>query len=411
MLRKNTRDVLFTRKRGTAAAEPPQQIARQKRRVKCLTPVSIIGLCVMLVGLYLTNRMIDTDIVLQVDLHLTKPNDTDLVLQKIDTDVLLPLCNMEQLKKGRWEPHRFPKPPYNPVQGIKTKKNNGQWPCYGEDGPNMSQPLDTFKWNANSVSDQTCSFPQRDFATDFCELAYNKTVAFLGDSITLEQFEDLALSTGVKGIDIASILWDKKNHGSTLIVKTCAHQTTTLMFRRTHFLEIVSDFLNNATPDILLLNTGQWYTNKVVKLIERRYDTIKEWQAKCKILGKDCQLIWRTTVPGHPFCTKYTEPAISVEKMEQLVANISWYPIRKGEPQYHWWDFKHQNQLVMNSLDQSELGFDVLPSYDFLILRPDVHRKLTPEGTPDCAHACLLEGSVSLVNQLFLQLIRLHKHE
>ena len=157
-------------------------------------------------------------------------------------------------------------------------------------------------------------------------------------------------------------------------------------------MEVLNDFMMEVkhAPDVLVLNTWVWYKPNLVRNVERRYGAIKGWQEKCRKQGRYCHIIWRTTAPGYPRCTDYNQPSTTVEEMEDLVANLTWYPL-KGGKRGHWWKFKEQNLLMMESLNKSGLGFEVIPSYDVHILRPDSHKSLVPpQGEIDCLHHCLL---------------------
>ena len=188
---------------------------------------------------------------------------------------------------------------------------------------------------------------------------------------------------------------------------------TTLIYRRTFWMEVLHGFMIevNHTPDVLVLNTGSWYVPNVVGRVERRYGAIKGWQEKCREQGRDCHVVWRTTAPGHPRCAEYNQPSTSVEEMEDLVANLTLYPLKDGTPDFHWWEFKQQNVLMLESLNKSGLGFDVIPAYDVHLLRPDSHQKWTPNGERDCLHHCLLYGPVEVVNEFLLQLLRIRQRE
>ena len=89
-------------------------------------------------------------------------------------------------------------------------------------------------------------------------------------------------------------------------------------------------------------------------------------------------------------------PSNDIQEMEALVANRSNYAPGK-EQQFHWWDMKHQNQLMLDAFSKSGLTYQVIDAYDINILRPDQHR--------DCLHSCYL-GKIDVYNQLMLHFLK-----
>jgi hypothetical protein len=94
----------------------------------------------------------------------------------------------------------------------------------------------------------------------------------------------------------------------------------------------------------------------------------------CTEKERDCLLIWRTTVPGHPDCAQYNEPSNSVAEMEELVNSYT----NSG---YNWEKFKIQNQLVLEAFAHTNLTYEVMDAYFINILRPDMH-----PSSADCLH-------------------------
>ena len=79
-------------------------------------------------------------------------------------------------------------------------------------------------------------------------------------------------------------------------------------------MEVLNGFMKEVkhAPDVLVLNTGSWYSSTLVRNAERRYGAIKKWQEKCREQCRDCHVVWQTTAPGHPRCTDYNQPYTSV---------------------------------------------------------------------------------------------------
>jgi len=93
--------------------------------------------------------------------------------------------------------------------------------------------------------------------------------------------------------------------------------------------------------------------------------------------------------------------------MEDRVKNMSnyenqtWLGSKKNKwKEMHWWDFKHQNKLVLEAFKKSSLRYDIIDAYEINILRPDLHR--------DGLHSCF-PGKMDIYNQLLLHFLRGNK--
>jgi hypothetical protein len=84
--------------------------------------------------------------------------------------------------------------------------------------------------------------------------------------------------------------------------------------------------------------------------------------------------------------------------MEALVANLSNYASGKAQ-NFHWWDMKHQNNLMLDAFSKSGLAYEVIDAYGINILRPDLHRP------GDCLHSCY-PGKMDVYNQLLLHFLK-----
>jgi hypothetical protein len=89
--------------------------------------------------------------------------------------------------------------------------------------------------------------------------------------------------------------------------------------------------------------------------------------------------------------------------METWIANRSNYDDRTMH--YHWYDYQHQNELVIDTLYRG-LGneFDVLDAYNLNIRRPDEHRS----SKGDCLHNCY-PGKMDVYNQLMLHFLKMRR--
>ena len=184
------------------------------------------------------------------------------------------------------------------------------------------------------------------------------------------------------------------------------------MYRRTFWVEVLNAFLDEFTPNILVINTGSWYKGdgEFLNGVKRRYGAITKWKQKCRLLHMDCQLIWRTTLPGHTNCQHFDQPATSVEQMTNYISNRSHYNTEK-QWGFHWQDFAHQTELITKSLQEKlEFDVDILPAYDLAILRPDAHR-YTQDGQYECLHFCALSGVANALTEVLMQLMRLRQQQ
>lgn len=204
----------------------------------------------------------------------------------------------------------------------------------------------------------------------------NRTVAIVGDSISFDHY--LSLSH-LLGVPRASPRAMKK---TALLTSQVCGSTSLLLGKRDFHLTQLSGIIKDYFPDVLVLNRGAHYAPDD-KLMEHIHTVLigqlQAWQQQCKEQGKDCLLVWRTSVPGHPNCTQYTKPSTSLQEMEELVrsAQIS--------HAYKWDQFSAQNKLVVNYLRQhaTNLSYEIMDAYHVNILRPDFHR------SSDCLHTCL----------------------
>lgn len=180
-----------------------------------------------------------------------------------------------------------------------------------------------------------------------------------------------------------------------------------LVFRRDDILSNITGAINDAFPEVLVFNRGAHYVNdsRLISGIQTNIEEVKNWKSRCKAMGIRCHAFWRTSVPGHPNCDRinFSEPVNNLEAMEAWISNRSNYNNRTIK--YHWYDYQHQNELVL-SLLQQELkdDFDVLDAYYLNILRPDEHR--AHQG--DCLHSCY-PGKMDVYNRLLLHFLYMRR--
>eukprot|EP00978_Attheya_sp_CCMP212_P043066 scaffold274501_cov72-Attheya_sp.AAC.1 len=89
-----------------------------------------------------------------------------------------PLCTLEEVRNGSWQPIRLDRPPYIPMASK----------CYTKEKLETATEWPTYHWHP---ANKQCEFSQWD-ADLFCHVSHNKTIALGGDSLTWEQFASLA---------------------------------------------------------------------------------------------------------------------------------------------------------------------------------------------------------------------------
>jgi hypothetical protein len=297
------------------------------------------------------------------------------------------LCNREEIQDGSWVQATIKAPPYV----SKTTHLR----CYPI-GEYTKGYWNTYEWQPAS----DCDFVEWRRKA-FCSLMTRATVMIIGDSLSWEHFSSLAQLLGLRVFQ--NTQHESKLHRSNHVQLAC-NNLVRLVFRRDDILSNLSHAIETAFPQVLVMNRGAHYVNdtRLVSGIQQNIEEIKEWKAKCRFMNIKCHLFWRTSVPGHPLCDKvnFTEPINNVQEMETWIANRSNYDDRTMH--YHWYDYQHQNELVIDTLYRG-LGndFDVLDAYNLNIRRPDEHRS----GQGDCLHNCY-PGKMDVYNQLMLHFLK-----
>ena len=376
-------------------------------------------------------------------------NSDGMMIQKKQKRKKLRLCTRDEIREGQWVPVQLDEPPYVPThskcytrQDLADAVTNQSWNTYHWYPYNA-----TSKWKIDTtITDPTTSDELRlcdysRWSTElFCSLMNNKTIAFGGDSITLEQFASLAGLLGITGLgahDQLTFTMDgvQYNQMKGISLPVCGGQSTIFYYRHRFLMYIDYFILNQSDPDILVLNRGSHYFKDDILLhgfpgdkrsitgIHSIINYTQEWQNqnwKCRqrtahqgSKSPNCLVIWKTTTVGHPYCDKFTKPVTSKIEMEQYIASQA--PIFGKK--YNWEHFNHQNTLVVQMFrdhvqrqkqEQSSTetyNFDVLDTYDLGLLRPDSH-----VSSKDCLHNCN-PGIQDEYNTMLLHLLRLHYEE
>jgi len=348
----------------------------------------------------------------------------------------LPLCSMDQVHGGRWiskilQPNEIPYRTnhYNSQCGSGQGSDDAYY-----EGPAYSRTdgtIQSFEWIQNNHS--SCFFEK--WSTDsFCRALKSDTdtatnndesnsnsnsnssnnnntstggaspsdidVFIMGDSLTREQFLSLFhLLQGPNGSP------DNQVDAYYPMTHDCGIQ---LVMRRLDYYvakeNMLSWELSHKNPTYVLINFGAHYVADPSHrwVIEHIAEDIRGWQNRCKLQNKECLMIWRTTVPGHPFCKSraYEYPGLNFLNWTLPYAE-KWLDAK--HPPHHWADFGHQNEIVLEIFRASGIDFVVMDAYRINILRPDGH-----VGGNDCLHSCL-GSKTDVYSQLLLHIIKLHK--
>lgn len=299
------------------------------------------------------------------------------------------LCPNKDLKIGRWVNVTYERPPYVPMRGEVNQRT-----CRREIKQN--RPFKTWMWvpdatTGRSNGSKSCVFQKFDNDA-YCRLMQNKTVAIMGDSISLDHYLSLTHLLGVpkalprvwkkKTVLLVSEVCGNNSHGND---NNHYNSTSKLIGKRDIHLNFLNEIVRDHFPDVLVLNRGAHYVSNDKLLAHLNTIILPQlivWQSRCVLEKKDCLLIWRTTVPGHPNCDQFMVPSTSVEEMEQYIAI-------NAKDEHHWGDFSVQNELMLTAFQNNEsllanISYEVMDAYHVNILRPDVH------ATSDCLHTCLL---------------------
>lgn len=313
------------------------------------------------------------------------------------------LCNRDEIRSGQWTAAVYPQAPY-----IPTNEYSKRSVCYSDE--DFEKPWSTWDWKptANCVFDRW----KRD---DFCALASPivatsnnstkvpqiATLAIVGDSLSWEHFSSLAMLMGLPSLEQDS---HRSYELNTNHIQMACNDTWKLVYRRSDALQHIPDVLETVQPNVVVINTGTHYHEDDVflSMMNETIQHLTGWQKNCTATAQNCILIVRTTVPGHPHCGNFTEPAQDLLAMEVLIGNVSTYSVwgPPGAPSFQWWNFKRQNELMLDLFAHSGLQYQVMDAYDVLTLRPDHHR---PPN--DCLHSCY-PSKTDVYNQWLLHLLK-----
>uniref|UniRef100_A0A448ZJR5 Trichome birefringence-like C-terminal domain-containing protein n=1 Tax=Pseudo-nitzschia multistriata TaxID=183589 RepID=A0A448ZJR5_9STRA len=314
-------------------------------------------------------------------------------------------CSRERIRKGEWKAVRREKPLYALDEDAWENK------CYQKKQTEKPAIIDSWEWiaNENGGDDKAdCSFAPFEVHR-FCQLNSNRTIAFLGDSISWQQFNSLNYLLGATDeyrttatIKINGVMTGSINNNA------CSGNTKLLWLRDNRAkVSRLHHIIGLYDPDVIVLNRGAHYVESSVLRMELNLTLGRalEWQRDCDKRGgeRDCLLVWRTTAPGFPDCENTPGP-IGIDRQAMAKDTVSdpshpWYQTRLNGHKFHWWDFAGQNAIVedlFQSRIRQGLRVSFLDFYEMAILRPDLHI-----GKGDCLHYCL-PGPHDAVNAVLL---------
>ena len=191
-----------------------------------------------------------------------------------------------------------------------------------------------------------------------------------------------------------------KSGSKDTFYRVCENQTL-LIYRRNDWFREYPELLRLFHPDTVVANRGAWYADhpKVLKRVEANMKFTQQWEEKV-------HFIWKTSVPGHPYCEAFSKPVENRNSIERYIENLTLYSDSGPyKPDFHWYDFKQQNALVVPKILEYIDDFDVIDSYATNVLRPDEH--ISNNLTVGCLHNCQPGSKTLLLNQWLLHLQRL----
>jgi GDSL/SGNH-like Acyl-Esterase family found in Pmr5 and Cas1p len=333
----------------------------------------------------------------------------------------LPLCRRYLIRLGQWLPAvNVTAPPYKTsVQHLRCYPSEE----YTTTTTGKSRWTHTYKWVPDAAFVGECAFDDYR-ADDLCALLPRATIAIVGDSLSWEQYRSLiSLHHTLTRQGYQQQSYELHQNIQQAI---CADGLTTVVYRRDDHLLNLADAIRQNFPTVLILNRGAHYVtdDELKRDLVGIIQTVKEWLKTCeKKYQMECHFFWRTSVPGHIGCNETSSsssditttaksnakitarriPHNNLADMEAWVENKSNY--NSVSIDYHWHDFRRQNELVLKEFKKAELSnFQVIDAYHLNILRPDEHR--THQG--DCLHSCF-PGKMDVYNQLLLHFLKMQR--
>lgn len=282
--------------------------------------------------------------------------------------------------------------------GNQSKPYSDRW-CSKE-----GQDWSDWMWVPTSKESTQCSKIVSDVRTlgrigdgpTVCEIFRNRSVLFVGDSLSYQQWESLVYSSGYEFSFPAITQRDKIKKMSptmSLCYNGEKHNATALYIRNDQLMDPPdhSDNCNYCYPfwehilnfDIIVFNRGAHIvsTDKIKKQtieFSKKLNALLENNNK-----KSPKIYWRTTVPGHPSCGEHTTPSKRHE--DELVGN-----------KFGWDVIPEQNGVMVEILSKA------IPELRFINAEKMTSDRRDRHNSPsDCLHYCV-PGPIDWWNQVLL---------
>lgn len=208
----------------------------------------------------------------------------------------------------------------------------------------------------------------------FCSILKDRTILFVGDSLTQEFYFTFLFSFGISKcppiydmkVDCSSILEESDNFES---------QSFRALFIRNDKLSVnhpyyenVNEWITTLIPEnisLLIMNRGAHYVDdhEFAAEIEYTFENLKSF------INNGNGVIFRSTVPGHGNFSSYfySKP---LEIAQQYDDSSQYIDLK---PEWHYKDFQRQNQIVKDLIYNRFQSIIYMDIYPFTVLRADGH--------------------------------------
>eukprot|EP01079_Euglenida_sp_SAG-EU17-18_P001413 gene1413-431_t len=306
-----------------------------------------------------------------------------------------PACAANVTYSGNWTLSPNKSKPYEPSDQFQRL-------CDSRAGPGVTRGWH-WDWSPSS-----CHLPLFEPSL-FCKALGGRSITFVGDSLTFQQFVSLVYLLGAEGAGVGE---DVQFH-TPYKVKVCksleAGFAATTQFLPQGYPADVTFIRNDRLllarhkpwnhfvqfhkalrqrRNIVVLNTGAHYVSdsELRRNLAPVLSTIKKVQAQHAQLPKSgaTAFVWRNPVPGHDNCRSAQQP---------FVHTPSKWGSRKPFNKYSWDKFLHQGRIVQQAIRDSGVQIWNLDVFTPTSLRGDWHpssadSRIHPPVL-DCLHYCL----------------------
>ncbi|EEC42663.1 predicted protein [Phaeodactylum tricornutum CCAP 1055/1] len=303
-----------------------------------------------------------------------------------------PFCSVPQIRDGQWVPVHGPASYITQTSHLR---------CYGEPDVYQTMNFTSYVWQPHNAHRKKCEWTAWQGPRNACQVLEHSNILIAGDSLSWEHFSSLLQ---LLGHHVHQNLQHQSRELRTNVMDLLCNGRSRISYRRDDKLTNLSAALDEEPfPNVVILNRGAHYVgdDELMQGIRENIRELKVWKRQCNAMGMSCQLFWRTSVPGHPECHKFEAPVNDLQRMEAHISNLSLY--NNHTLKYHWYDYQHQNQLVIEEFAKhnATLEVHIMDAYALNVLRPDDHR--SHQG--DCLHNCY-PGKMDVYNVWLLHVLR-----